>query len=168
MISALSDFRCKKDKDIEEFLSQKAVEYLKRRLCNTYLILDLSEFIKGKLKIEAYFTLSHKTLTVPDNFSKTRIQKIDGRNKYAKSLHFVLIGQLGKYIDDKNASDITMSQILAYADEVIKQSSDLIPCRCVLVECSDEPNVKKLYEDNGFAFLQNDGKHNQYYYLLKE
>ena len=123
-------------------------------------------FLKGKLKIEAYFTLSHKTLCVNEDMSKTKIKEIDGF-KTAKSLQFVLIGQLGKYIlkneDNTYArSEITSKEILDYAFEVIYASSDLIPCRCVLVECSDEEKVKKAYEDYEFKFFQNDGEHNQY------
>lgn len=170
MLSALSNFKCSQDLDIETFLHTKAKEYLERKWCNIYLILNEELFLEDKLKIEAYFTLSHKTLCVNEDMSKTKIREIDGF-KTASSLHFVLIGQLGKYIlknedDTYTRSEITSKEILDYAFEVIYASSDLIPCRCVLVECSEEEKVRKAYEDYKFKFFQNDGIHNQYYKVL--
>ena len=169
MLLALSDFKCSQDLDIEAFLHEKAENYLERGWCSIYLILNEDLFLKDKIKIEAYFTLSHKTLCVTEDMTKTKIKEIDGFKK-AKSLHFVLIGQLGKYVFDNNGtyirSEITGKEILDYAFEVIYSSSNLIPCRCVLVECSDEEKVKAAYESYGFKFFQNDGKHNQYYKVL--
>lgn len=171
LLDALSNFKCSQDSDIETFLNKDAIQYLERGWCNVYLILDEKSFLNGKLKVEAYFTLSHKTLCVTKDMTKTRIKKIDGLNKNAKSLHFVLIGQLGKYILDNGnntytRSEITSKEILDYAFEVIYTSSNLIPCRCVLVECSDNENVQNTYKNYGFTFFQNDGKHNQYYKIL--
>lgn len=167
---ALSNFKCSQDLDIETFLHTKAKDFLERGLCSIYLILNEDYFLKNELKIEAYFTLSHKTLCVKNEMSKTKIKEIDGF-KTAKSLHFVLIGQLGKYIlKNENGmfirSEITSTEILDYAFEVIYTSSSLIPCRCVLIECSNEEKVKKTYENYGFKFFQNDGEHNQYYKVL--
>ena len=64
------------------------------------VILNEELFLEGKLKIEAYFTLTHKTLCVNEDMSKTKVKEIDGFKKTAKSLHFVLIGQLGKFVLD--------------------------------------------------------------------
>ncbi len=166
----MSNFKCSQDLDIETFLHTNAEQYLERGWCNVYLILNEASFLNGELKIEAYFTLSHKTLCVTSDMTKTKVREIDGF-KTAQSLHFVLIGQLGKYIfkNDDNTytrSEITSKEIIDYAFEIIYAASDLIPCRCVLVECSDEEKVRNTYEKYGFKFFQNDGKHNQYYKVL--
>lgn len=94
LLSALSMFRCAQDDDIASFLPNKAIDFLHCGLCSVYLILEEESFLQGKLSIEAYFTLSHKTLCVPEGMSKSKIKEIDGF-KTATSLHFVLIGQLG-------------------------------------------------------------------------
>lgn len=60
LLSALFDFKCDLDNDIECFLHNKAEEFLKLKLCSTYLLVNEDLFINGKLKIEAYFTLSQK------------------------------------------------------------------------------------------------------------
>lgn len=59
---ALDAFRCCLDEDIEIFLREKAIEYLQRNWCAVYLIVDEQKFDSGHIKIDAYFTLSHKTL----------------------------------------------------------------------------------------------------------
>lgn len=169
MEEALAAFKCAKDSDIETFLHTKAIEFIKRGWCSVYLILNEEEFLKDNIVIEAYFTLSHKTLSVSQSISKTKVRDINGF-KQAPTLHFVLIGQLGKYIylSDNGfvSSSITSKEILDFAFEVIYASSNLIPCRCVLVECSDEEKVRRVYEDYKFKYFQFDGEHHQYYKLL--
>ena len=144
------------------------MDFLKRRLCSVYLILEEEAFSCGKLQIEAYFTLSHKSL-IPDfeKVSRSKIQTVDGF-KDAQSIHFVLIGQLGKYLEQTetgaiSSSNITSKEILDFAFEIIGASSALIPCRCALVECSFNPKVHKVYTAYGFRFFQNDGEHHQFY-----
>ncbi|MFI3228178.1 MAG: hypothetical protein R3Y09_12350 [Clostridia bacterium] len=167
---ALSSFKCDLDSDIETFLHTKAIEFLENGLCSTYLILDEEKFEKGEIFIEAYFTLSHKTMIRPECVSGSKIQKVS-RFRKSTSLHFVLIGQLGKYISVKNdveivKSEISINEILEYAFEVISESSALIPCRCVLVECHDAVKDKCIYEKSGFTYFQQDEDLHQYYKLL--
>lgn len=163
---ALNSFRCYLDEDIENFLRHNAMQYIERNWCAIYLIVDEKEFDAGHIKIDAYFTLSHKTL-IPTIASKTSIKHVSGF-KDSESIHFVLIGQLGKYIDklqngDLVASDISGHEILDYAFEVIRASNALIPCRCVLVECSDNEKVHKVYTGYHFKRFQYDGEHYQFY-----
>lgn len=169
MTEALCSFRCCLDEDIESFLWNKAIPFFERGLCAVYLLLGEEAFESGKLKIDGYFTLSHKSL-VPATVSKTKVKSAAGR-KDAKSIHFVLIGQLGKYmertgVDGRDQADISAKEILDCAFEVIRASSRLIPCRCALVECSAEPKLHKLYKDYGFIEFQFDGEHDQFIYRI--
>lgn len=167
LLNALDSFRCYKDKDIENFLRTRSFDFLDHKLCSIYLIVDEQLFDDGIIKIDAYFTLSHKTL-ISEGISRTKIQKVTGGIKNATSLHFVLIGQLGKYMKllENNtviASAISAPEILDRAFEIIQASSNLIPCRFVLVECKDDPKVRNIYESYEFKLFQYDGKHYQYY-----
>ncbi len=113
--------------------------------------------------------MSHKAI-IPYNASNSKVKDASGNIK-KDTVHFVLIGQLGKYLEktDNNSvisANITSEEILNYAFEVIYSSSALIPCRCVLVECSEDEKVQKVYRDYGFKFFQQDGKHFQYYKRL--
>lgn len=85
----------------------------------------------------------------------------------ARTLDFVLIGQLGKLVIENedgtySRSPVTGKEILDYAFEVIGAASSLIPCKYALVECSDDQKVRAVYERYGFKFFQKDGQHNQY------
>lgn len=163
---ALDNFRCYKDEDIETFLRYRTFEYLERNWCTIYLILSEEAFEQGELEIEAYFTLSHKML-FPSGASKRKIQSASGF-KDAESIHFVLIGHLGKHIEKTesgidNCAVITSREILDYAFEIMEAASNLITCRCALVECNDHPKVHKIYTDYGFTYFQHDGDHHQFY-----
>ena len=92
--AALRNFVCSKDADIEQFLHEKAIPFQQRKLCSTYLIVDEDAFRQGEIYIEAYFTLSHKSIVVPPDLSKQKVRTVAGF-KDASSIHFVLIGQLG-------------------------------------------------------------------------
>ncbi len=166
LTDALASFKCCKDLDIETFLQRKALDFVERRWCSVYLILDENCFDNGFLNIQTYFTLSHKTF-IPQNASKERIKATSGF-KHSESVHFVLIGHLGKYIErvdneKYNTACISSAEILDYAFEIIRDANELIPCRCVLVECSDNKKVQKMYTDYGFMFFQNDGNHYQFF-----
>lgn len=166
---ALDCFRCYKDLDIEDFLRTKAFVFLERGWCSVYLIVDEEAFDAGKIKVDAYFTLSHKSL-IAEGLSKTKVKETSGF-KESDSIHFVLIGQLGKYIaklenGTECRADIASTEILDFAFEIIRASSALIPCRCVLVECSENPKVQQVYKDYHFSEFQYDGEHYQFYKRL--
>lgn len=160
-------FRCYKDLDIEQFLRRKAIDFEKRGYCTVYLILNEEAFEKGQIFVIAYFTLSHKSIGIISNVSKTIRGKIAGKRD-ADLAHFVLIGQLGKYIteegyEEKYTADITSESILDDAFEIIEKASDLIVCRGVLVECGSKEKVHMIYKNYGFSYLQYDEEHYQFY-----
>lgn len=164
--NALSAFHCEKDADIETFLHTKALEFAARGWCHTYLLVQEEAFLQGEIKIEAYFTLSHKTMTVQQSMTGSKVKQVSGF-KTAESLHFVLIGQIGKQIGYNKdgvleTSLLSMKQILTYLFEIIYAASALIPCRCMLVECNDAIEAKGVYPANGFSYFQHDGGHHQY------
>lgn len=165
LTSALLSFRCSQDADIENFLNKKVVDFELRRFCRVYLLFNKELFCQRKLKIEGYFTLSIKSLNHIESISKSKKKKFSGKTD-PDSLLFVLIGQLGKYIEEKDGeyikSELSGEEILDKAFEVINEIDRLVPCKTVLIECSDNPKVKKFYEDYGFSFLQVDDGHNQY------
>lgn len=165
LTSALLSFRCSQDADIENFLRNKAIDFEKRRLCRVYLFFNRELFYQKKLKIEGYFTLSTKSMGDTSKISKNKKKKISGKPD-PDTLSFVLIGQLGKYIEERDEgyirSELSGKEMLDTVFEVINSIDKLIPCKTVLIECSDDPKVKKFYEDYGFSFLQVDNGHNQY------
>ena len=147
-------------------MREKSVEFLRRKWCSIYLVLDEQAFDFGKIKIEAYFTLSHKTL-IPSHTSKSKIKAASGF-KNAESIHFVLIGHLGKHIERRvdgtySKSGISGKELLDFVFDVIRASDALIPCRCALVEFGEDKKVQQVYLDYQFTFFQHDGEHFQFY-----
>ena len=169
---ALLSFRCALDPDIARFLHEDALDYYKRKLCSVYLLLNEEAFCNGRLLIEAYFTLSHKSIIAEEvETSNTKKKKVTGGFTNKPTLEFILIGQLGKYVEKRDdgttyRADISGEEILDNAFEIMQQASQLIPSRCALIECSDEPKVRKVYENYRFTFLQRDAVHNQYYKII--
>lgn len=168
---ALLSFRCVQDQDIEDFLHNKAIEFFNRGWCAVYILFNEEAFKENLLVIEAYFTLSHKSLiSNPRTMSLSFIKRCSGI-KTAETLNFVLIGQLGKWVvgneeEGYERSSVSSKEILDKAFEVIQSASELIPCRYTMVECSENPKVIKAYTDYGFKFFQKDGGHNQYCKLI--
>lgn len=122
-------------------------------------------FTIGKLRIVAYFTLSHKALVYMPTVSRSTKGKISS-NRDSYTAHFVLIGQLGKFMLEDESVEISAEDILRDAFSIIRKSSRLIPCKFILVECSSEEKVHQVYKNNGFSYLQFDDKHYQFFKRL--
>ena len=171
---AISSFKCTKDSDIETFLREKAESFDKKDICRTYIIVDTSALKRKEIIIEAYFTLSYKALNFDTSVSRTRREKIT-RDRDAEVYCFVLIGQLGKYINESDKPDsrvslISLHQIMDYACEIILANHRHIPCRAILVEIKKPDIDEKLrhaYKTCGFKEFQDDENFYQYIKLLE-
>jgi len=167
---ALSCFECCKDTDVQEFLRHKAISFETRGWATTYLLLSKSHFDNGELKIEGYFSLTHKAVIFDKSVSKTTRNTITG-SKSSETVSFVLIGQLGKYMSYSEkgivSSSLTAVDLLNDAINIIMLSSEYIINRNVIVECKPIEKVKKIYEDYGFSELQYDENENLYMLYLK-
>lgn len=173
LAGALSAYRCTYDDDIESFLQTKAITYENRGWCSTYLLVNEYKLAKqGDLFVDGYFTLSNKVLHLSETVSGSRRKKLfNGLKKDDDHMHFILIGQLGKHIfrEDGHTSEFGMTsatKMLDKAFEIIYQVKERITCNCVLVECRDEPKIRKIYEDYGFSELQRDDTLIQYFKIL--
>lgn len=172
LAGTLSSFKCTRDEDIQDFLQNRAVEYENRGWCSVYILADEEKLEQAKeLFVDGYFTLSNKVIRLSDSVSGTKKRKLfSGLKKKDDYLHFILIGQLGKYVDEDNVESVygatSATEILDKAFEIIYQVKERITCNCVLVECKNEPKVRKIYEDYGFRELQEDDGLIQYFKII--
>lgn len=173
LAGTLSKYRCSYDDDIESFLRTKAIDYESRGWCSTYLLIDEDKLVKaGNLFIDGYFTLSNKVICLSESVSGSRRKKLfGGLKKNDNHMHFILIGQLGKHIYSEKGHKSEYGQtsaveMLDKAFEIIYQVKERITCNCVLIECKDEPKIRKIYEEYGFSELQRDEKLIQYFKIL--
>lgn len=161
LVEALKLFKCYRDTDVQDFLNNKAIDFEVRGWATTYLLLNGDDFDNGILNIEGYFSVTHKAVIFDEDVSGSTRNKLTG-TKRAESQSFVLIGQLGKYmekIDEETivASELTSQELLDDAMSIISKSSDYIICRNIIIECKPIEKVQQIYRDYGFAELQFDG-----------
>lgn len=181
---ALSEFKNSRDEDIERFLQKKAMLYETRKWCSTYVLVSEEALKANKtIKVEGYFTLSNKVLQISDEVSKNRKKKLfNGIKKDDSFMHAILIGQLGKYINESAEEnvygEITGKELLDKAFEIIESVKERIVCTCVLLECrlsdpgeSENDKIKRehlhrWYIDCGFSVLQTDENLVQYFKII--
>ena len=160
----LSSFSCTQDKDIEFFLHHRAVEFEKISKSRTYLLCDIKQNALT-ISIFAYFTLSIKTLQLPQDMSINRRKKLDGlsgkiHNEPINDIPCFLIGQLGKN-SNFDKSVISGYEILRQALAVINYASLSIGGRWILIECRDNPKLIDFYTSNGFQLFMRQPDNNK-------
>lgn len=141
----LSDFSCPKNMEIECFVKQNALEFAKRKMSITYLVIDEN----GTLV--AIFTLTHKAVQLSnDNISSSMRKKIERHARLDEEsntymLSAFLIAQFGKNdqykerISGNTLMDITMNVLVAVQHE--------IGGGVVYLECEDRPQLLSFYEN---------------------
>ena len=134
------------------FLKQNALEFDRRNVSRTYLLLDSEAYELGEMRIDAYFSLAIKPLMFDSALSKSIIKKIDGFSKIAESVGAILIGQLGKCQKRNNA--ISGNVLLEHAFTQIHIAFEVVGCRVVFLECCPDNKLVSFYEQNGFSWLQ--------------
>lgn len=108
----------------------------------------------GQMRILGFFTVSLKVLNIPENFSNRKRLELDGfsakmHGEPIKSIPCYLIGQVAKNSAMPNA--VSGIVLLKGAISVIKSAVEDVGGRFVLVECRDDPHLRKFYSDNGFV-----------------
>lgn len=159
-------FTCKKDRDLEDFLRNKAENYEIHNKGKTFLIMDLDK-MKNETRAEifAYFTLAIHSLPIPENASKTLIKKLVGSKSDARNVPAYLIGQLAK--NDLFAKQISGKEILDTALKGIKKAQEIVGGRVVAVDCKPEPKLHQFYIANGFTYLGHNDANNLDQFVLK-
>lgn len=155
----LADFSCELNRDVDDFLKTKAIEFSKQSIAKTqlvYYIEDEDNQIESK-RLVGYFSLSHKTINV---FHKALSKKLIGRiHRFARynyddksyTLPVILIGQLGKNFKDGNNKFITGRDLLELAIESVSMVQKTIGGRFVFLESEDKDKLKEFYRQNGFV-----------------
>lgn len=157
IVNIISDFSCPYNKDVEEFLHFKAMEFSKQRLASVYLVFAS---YKEKPVLAGYFALAQKyfhiDVTRGGSIGSNLRRRIKRFAAYDDSIHKCiipapLIGQLGK--NYKNGYDklITGDELLKIACDTVKEAQRILGGKLVYLECEDVASLIKFYEDNGFV-----------------
>lgn len=149
----LSEFKCTVNPEIEYFLHNNALEFAKRKMSITYLVVD------DNAQIIAYFTLTHKPALVPcELLSKNGRKKIErhARRDEATNAYTVsafLIAQFGKnerYIDSIHYPGI---ELMDQAIEVLRDVQRKIGGGIVFLECENKEKLLKFYQNEHNNFF---------------
>lgn len=149
----LKNYKCEKNKDVESFIKEKAIEFSKQDISRTYIV--MSQY-REKDVIVGYFSIAVKSTTIKKFIlSKTKKKRL---LKYAKyddvtkgySIALPLIGQLGKNYYNEYNNLISGDILLKLACDKVKEIQNLSGGRYVFLECEDNENIRNFYESNGF------------------
>ena len=155
MRAAIDNFTCR-DENVGSFLKQKAIDFDKRNVSRTYIMLKREALLNQDFVIAAYFTISIKTLDFSPSVSKRAIRDIDGFSKNADSATAVLIGQLGK--DSIHGNEVSGTDILSAAVDLAYGVRSIAGSRIVFLECEPIDKLLAFYDTNGFVRLQDNLK----------
>jgi len=153
----ISIFTCEKDRDIENFLKEKAILFEKLGKSRTYFIFDEDE---DEFNILAYFTLAMQVLKVPEELLSGRKTKaLDGfsskiRGSKITEFPTILIGQVGK--NDLHKELISGLEVMEYCLAAVFKGQTILGGRIIMLECKDIPYIINLYERFGFQKLERD------------
>jgi len=145
----LKTFVCEQNKDLQDFLHNKAITFTKNERSKTYLYIDSDK------KVIGYFTITITSLDTK-NLDEDTIRCLDGHNDCATSIPCYLIGQLGK--SDNYKSYKIGNYILNDALSIIEFSQKQLGGRFILVDAINNDKVIDFYKDNLFVPIENQNK----------
>lgn len=151
----LVEFSCPYNKDVENFLKEKAVAFSKQRIAATYLVFKQ---YKGEDVVVGYFSIAQKYFHIDlkrGALSKTLRKRINKFAVWEESLHryivsAILIGQLGKNYAHGYDRLIRGDELLAIACDKAAQIQRISSGKVVYLECEEKPALVEFYERNGF------------------
>lgn len=152
--SILSSFSCP-NKDVENFLRYKAIEFSKRDFSKTHLVFS-STLDETEKYLVGYYTIAPKFFSISkDNVSNSQYKKLSQYGEYDThskkcTISAILIGQLDKNYTTGNDTLITGDELLKMALDKVKNIQTEIGGRYTYLECEDSPFLLSFYESNGF------------------
>ena len=142
----LSDFSCSPNKEIENFARKNAIEFAKRKLSITYLLLD---HIDGE--IAGFFTLAHKAIEIKnDSISNTTRRKLSAHARLDSdtnsfTVSAFLLAQIGKNYAIEAGKRITGSELIGYANDIMVDIQRRIGGGVIYLDCEDKLPLKEFY-----------------------
>lgn len=157
--SILADFSCEINRDVDDFLKTKAIEFSRLGIAKTQLIYFIEDENNPKetKHLVGYFALTQKSINVHKNaLSKRLTGRIHRFARYdfdtkTYSLPVILIGQLSKNYKDNNNRFIDGKALLELAIDSITLVQRTTGGRFIFLECEDKEKLRQFYSQNGFV-----------------
>ena len=148
----LSDFSCSKNDEIENFVRKNAIEFAKRKMSITYLVID------EKSRVAAMFALTHKAVQIvceglPPSVKKKikRYAQLDEETG-TFTLSSFLIGQFGKNYQYQDILKLEGKQLMEAAFGVLRHVQREIGGGVVYLECEEKPQLLEFYQNDANRF----------------
>jgi hypothetical protein len=149
----LSTFLCPYNKDIENFLKARALDFSARGIAQTHLVIG---DVNGEAALLGYFTLTNKILMLSsDDLSKSMLRKVQlfGVHDEETGIYSIptpLIAQLGKNYAGNRNQFFNGSILLETACGKVASIQDELGGRLVYIECDNTPKLIDFYLENKF------------------
>ena len=147
----LSDFSCEKNLEIEIFVREKALDFAKKRMSVTYLVVDEDS------ELAAIFTLTHKAIQIGNEGLSRTVQKKMQRFAQldeANDTYFIsafLIAQFGKNLA-YTGTPITGNQLMVMVSEILSDVQAEIGGGVVYLECEEKEALLSFYQNESNRF----------------
>jgi hypothetical protein len=140
------------NKDIEDFLRTKAIDFALQGIAQTHLVLAKTQ---DEPELVGYFALTNKIADVPlFTLNKSYQKKVSKFGVLTPVESYMvpmpLIAQLGKNYNPRLTESITGAELLNMACEKVASIQSELGGRCVYLECEDTPFLMGFYYDKGF------------------
>lgn len=176
------NYRTGDQNDVEEFLHKKAIQFQRMSLASTYIIFSS---YRGNQIIVGFFSVTNKPLVISHKvfagLSKSLQKRLnnlgtrypDGDGKINKSdlvIPAYLLGQIGKNYsqDAQSTKAISGINIVAMAEEKLKEAIDIINGKYVWLECQDEQKLISFYSRLGYSLVENHESTNGLRLMIKK
>lgn len=172
----LSDFSSPLNEEVEDFVRNKSIEFAKKKLSNTYLVIRKTD--NGTTMLVGIFTLAHKAVEVTNtNINNTARRKL---SRYAKldketdkyNVSAFLIAQFGKNSAVPEKRKIRGNELMDLTFEILKHVQYYVGGGVVYLDCEDIEKVLEFYQSDynrfkifGERVAESEGK--RYLQLLK-
>ena len=156
--SILSSFACPLNKDIEDFIRYRAIEFSKRTTAKTHLIFWQTEDEKN-IEFVGYYTITYKVIRIDraalsnTEAKKLRNQGIYDQEKQEYVVSAPLIAQLGKNFRNGNDTLISGYDLLQLAVDKIRKIQKEIGGRFMYLECEDNEKLINFYLQCNFKIF---------------
>ena len=170
--SALEEFQCTQNPEIEFFLKSNAVDFANRKISVTHLILD------NNGQIAAYFTLTHKPANISaESLSKSSIKTLSryavlDKDSNSFNISAFLIAQFGKNSSYKGNRSISGNKMMDFCFEILETVQKQVGGGIVFLECENKKPLLNFYqnENNNFRIYGerfSEAENTKYIQLLK-
>lgn len=152
LLRFLSDFSCPLNIEVEDFVRNKALDFAKRKLSITYLV--MKKMNEEKNVLVGIYTLSHKAIEITNaNISNTARKKLlryaaldKDTDKY--NISAFLIAQFGKNNAVPERYSITGNELMDLTFELLKHVQYCVGGGVVYLECEDVGKVLEFYQND--------------------